>query len=93
MSCSEWAVCENLLFPVLDEVAESYGRYLTIWSHVSLYHGDTMLGTPDYLIAKRSPLSIRSYGYAVSHDHARPNEMISTWAGASAWQPCTLRNR
>lgn len=59
VSCSEWAVCENLLFPILDEVAESYGRCLTIWSHAALYHGDTMLGTPDYLIAKRSPLSIQ----------------------------------
>jgi hypothetical protein len=58
VTCSEWAVCENLLFPVLDEVARSYYDYLAIWSHVSLYHGDRMLGTPDYLIAKRSPLSI-----------------------------------
>ena len=58
VSCSQWAVCENLLFPVLDEVARNYADYLTIWSHVSLYHGDRLLGTPDYIITKRSPLSI-----------------------------------
>jgi hypothetical protein len=58
VSCSEWAVCENLLFPVLDEVAQHYRDYLTIWSHVSLCHGERLLGTPDYIIAKRSPLSI-----------------------------------
>ncbi len=57
VSCSEWAVCENLLFPILDEVAQNYADHLTIWSHVSLY-GDTLLGTPDYIIARRSPLSI-----------------------------------
>jgi hypothetical protein len=56
--CSEWAVCENLLFPVLDEVAQHYAQFLAIWSHVPLFHGGRMLGTPDYLIAKRSPLSL-----------------------------------
>jgi hypothetical protein len=58
VDCSEWAVCENLLYPILDEVAQNYAEYITIWSHVSLYKGDKILGTPDYIIAKRSPLSI-----------------------------------
>src|SRR5262249_32773960 len=58
VSCSEWAVCENFIYPVLDEVAQNYSEYITIWSHVSLYQGDRILGTPDYIIAKRSPLSI-----------------------------------
>jgi hypothetical protein len=59
VDCSEWAVCENLLYPVLDEVAQNYAEFITIWSHVSLYQRDRILGTPDYIIAKRSPLSIR----------------------------------
>src|SRR6266404_6134808 len=59
VDCSEWAVCENLIYPVLDEVAQNYAQYITIWSHVSLYHDERLLGTPDYIIAKRSPLSIR----------------------------------
>src|SRR5947207_2167480 len=59
VECSEWAVCENLIFPVLDEVAHHYAEFITIWSHVALYRGENLLGTPDYIIAKRSPLSIR----------------------------------
>jgi hypothetical protein len=59
VDCSEWAVCENLIYPVLDEVAQNYAEYITIWSHVSLYRDERLLGTPDYIIAKRSPLSIR----------------------------------
>ncbi len=58
VDCSEWAVCENLIYPVLDEVIQNYAEYITIWSHVPLYHDGKLLGIPDYLIAKRSPLSI-----------------------------------
>jgi hypothetical protein len=57
--CSEWAVCENLLFPILDEVVQNFSQHLVIWSHVPLFHDDRMLGTPDYIIAKRSPLSLQ----------------------------------
>ena len=57
VTCSEWAVCENLINPVLQEVLQNYRQFLTIWSHVPLYDGDRLLGTPDYIIAKRSPLS------------------------------------
>jgi hypothetical protein len=58
LSCSEWAVCENFIYPILDEVVQNYAEYLTIWSHVSLYREDRILGAPDYIIAKRSPLSV-----------------------------------
>jgi hypothetical protein len=57
VNCSEWAVCENLIYPVLKEVVQNYRQFLTVWSHVSLYEGDRLLGTPDYVLAKRSPLS------------------------------------
>jgi hypothetical protein len=57
VTCSEWAVGENLIYPVLEEVALTYAEVLTLWSHVSLYRGGKLLGTPDYTIAKRSPLA------------------------------------
>jgi hypothetical protein len=57
VSCSEWAVCENLIYPVLDEVVQTYAEFLIVWSHVSLYHDGQLLGVPDYIIAKRSPLA------------------------------------
>ena len=57
VNCSESAVCENLLYPVLQEVALAYADVLVVWSHIPIYRGDDLLGVPDYLIAKRSPLS------------------------------------
>lgn len=62
VSCSEWAVCENLIYPVLREVHRPYVKELAIWSHVGLYQGEKLLGVPDYIIAKRSPLSIEVLG-------------------------------
>lgn len=62
VSCSEWAVCENLLYPVLWEVAKEYADELVIWSHITLYQGSDLLGVPDYLIAKRSPLGTEVLG-------------------------------
>jgi hypothetical protein len=57
VTCSEWAVCEHLICPVLRQVVQHYQQFLTIWSHMPLYKDDRLLGTPDYTIAKRSPFS------------------------------------
>ncbi len=57
VNCSESAICENLLYPVLQEVALAYADVLVVWSHIPIYRDDELLGVPDYLIAKRSPLS------------------------------------
>ncbi len=58
LSSSEWAVCESLIFPVLREVHRPYHKEMVIWSHTGLYRGEELLGYPDYMIAKRSPLSV-----------------------------------
>ena len=59
VSCSEAAICESLLFPLMREALKPYSAVLGIWSHVGLYRGEELLGVPDYIIAKRSPLSLR----------------------------------
>lgn len=56
---SEWAVCETLIYPTLREVHLHYSEQLVIWSHEPLYRGPELLGIPDYMIAKRSPLSVK----------------------------------
>ena len=58
-TCSEWAVCESLIYPVLRETHRPYAQDLVIWMHVPLYQGPTLLGVPDYMISKRSPLSVQ----------------------------------
>jgi hypothetical protein len=57
VACSEAAVGENLIYPVLEEAALVRADVLVLWSHVSLYQGGKLLGTPDYVITKRSPYS------------------------------------
>jgi hypothetical protein len=59
VSCSEAAICESLLFPLLREALKPYAAVLGLWSHVSLYRGQELLGVPDYIVSKRSPLSPR----------------------------------
>lgn len=59
VSCSEWAVCENLIHPVIREVHAAFAKDLVIWSHVSFFEGEAFLGVPDYIIARRSALSVK----------------------------------
>lgn len=53
---SEFAVCENLVYPVLKEVWKQYKTKLTIWSHQSFNYTEKLSGYPGYIVAKRSPL-------------------------------------
>jgi hypothetical protein len=53
---SEPAVCEWLIHPFLKEVWKSYLDDLMLWSHIPLNYDADLCGTPDYLLARRSPL-------------------------------------
>lgn len=53
---SEYAICENLIAPVLKEVWKSYKDKFLLWSHESFRYDDKLSGIPDYILAKRSPL-------------------------------------
>lgn len=53
---SEFAICENLIYPVLKEVWKNYRHHFLLWSHQSLNYSDRLSGFPEYILAKRSPL-------------------------------------
>lgn len=53
---SEFAICENLIYPVLKEVWKRYSSKFTLWSHQSLTYDNNLSGFPEYILAKRSPL-------------------------------------
>ena len=53
---SEFAICENLIYPVLKEVWKRYSSKFTLWSHQSLNYDEKLSGFPEYILAKRSPL-------------------------------------
>ncbi len=56
VSNSEYAICENLIYPVIKEVWKCYFQTLTLWSHQSLTYDENLSGFPEYILAKRSPL-------------------------------------
>lgn len=53
---SEYAICENLIYPVLKEVWKRYSSKFTLWSHEFLDYNEKLTGYPEYIIAKRSSL-------------------------------------
>jgi len=53
---SEFAICENLVYPVLKEIWKPYYQQFTWWSHQSLTYDDSLSGFPEYILARRSPL-------------------------------------
>jgi hypothetical protein len=52
---SEYAVCENIISPILTEVWLDHTQKLLIWSHQPLNYDENLSGVPDYIIARRSP--------------------------------------
>ena len=53
---SEFAICENLIYPVLKEVWKRYYSGFVLWSHQSLTYDQYLSGFPEYILAKRSSL-------------------------------------
>ncbi|MEG3858212.1 hypothetical protein [Microcoleus sp. herbarium12] len=53
---SEFAICENLIYPVLKEVWKRYYSGFILWSHQSLTYDPYLSGFPEYILAKRSSL-------------------------------------
>ncbi len=53
---SEYAVCENLIYPLLKEIWKLHKEQLMLWSHEPLNYDEDLSGVPDYLIAPKSPL-------------------------------------
>ncbi|WP_019498521.1 hypothetical protein [Pseudanabaena sp. PCC 6802] len=53
---SEFAICENLIYPVLKEIWKHYRSKFLLWSHQSLNYDENLSGFPEYILARRSPL-------------------------------------
>ncbi len=53
---SEFAICENFIYPILKDVWKSFADDLVLWSHMPLSYDSDLSGTPDYFVARRSPL-------------------------------------
>jgi hypothetical protein len=52
---SEYAICENIISPILTEIWRSYMQQFLVWSHQPLNYDENLSGVPDYVVAQRSP--------------------------------------
>ncbi|WP_366557673.1 hypothetical protein [Okeania sp. SIO1I7] len=53
---SEFAIYENLIYPLLKEVWKIYHQDFILWSHHSLNYDEQSSEFPEYILAKLSPL-------------------------------------
>jgi hypothetical protein len=53
---SEFAICENMVYPILKEVWKQYYQDFLLWSHEALSSDVKLSGFPEYILARRSPL-------------------------------------
>lgn len=53
---SESSRCELIILPILREIYKPYAKKYSLWIQKSISYDDKLTGTPDYLIATRSPL-------------------------------------
>jgi hypothetical protein len=53
---SEGSRTEAVIFPILREIYKAYSKDYELWIQKSMRYDEDLKGTPDYLIATRSPL-------------------------------------
>jgi hypothetical protein len=58
---SEYAICEYLIVPILQEIWKHYRNKLILWSHQTLSYDNNLTGIPEYILAKKSPLGKRIF--------------------------------
>lgn len=58
---SEYAICEAMIAPILQEVWKQYRSKFILWSHQTLSYEDSLSGIPEYIVAQKSPLGKRVF--------------------------------
>ncbi|RKZ81480.1 MAG: hypothetical protein DRR19_22230 [Candidatus Parabeggiatoa sp. nov. 1] len=77
---SEASRCENVIYPVLREACKKYIHQYSLWSHKSISADDILVGTPDYMIAKRSELGKNVLGFPlILVTEAKQNDFNKGW--------------
>ncbi len=77
---SEASRCENVIYPILRETCKKYVKQYTLWSHKSISASEMLVGTPDYMIAKRSELGKNVLGLPlILVVEAKQNDFKKGW--------------
>ncbi len=78
---SEFAIRENLIFPILKAAYRPYADLISLWSHRFIKYDDTLVGTPDYFLSKRSELGKTVLGKPLLLiTEAKKNDFDEGWA-------------
>jgi hypothetical protein len=81
---SEAALCETLIYPILQAVWRVFKDDLFLWSHRSIQVDDILTGIPDYLIAKRSALGRVLGAPLLTTVEAKKDNFEEGWAQCAA---------
>lgn len=77
---SEASRCEAVIYPMLREVCKSFVQDYSLWSHKAISADETLSGTPDYVVAKRSQLGKNVLDYPlVLIAEAKQNDFAKGW--------------
>nr|VFJ66285.1 MAG: hypothetical protein BECKFW1821C_GA0114237_100919 [Candidatus Kentron sp. FW] len=78
---SEAARCELIILPVLREAYKNFHSRFSLWIQRSISYDETLNGTPDYLVSKRSNLgkTVLEYPLMIIAE-AKRNDFGEGWA-------------
>ena len=78
---SEGSRTETVIFPVLREVYKNYYESFTLWIERTLSYDTKLSGTPDYILAAKSPLGKTVFtNPLVAMTEAKKNDFDYGWA-------------
>jgi hypothetical protein len=82
---SEFAICENIIYPIIKEVYKKYADRLALWSHKTIRYDRKLVGEPDYLLATHSELGKVVVGRPlVLIVEAKKNDFDKGWGQCAA---------
>jgi hypothetical protein len=77
---SEASRCEAVIYPILREACKGFIDNYSLWSHKSIAADAMLTGTPDYVVAKRSPLGKNVLDFPlVVVAEAKQNDFGRSW--------------
>jgi len=77
---SEASRCEAVIYPMLREACKSFIRDYSLWSHKSISADSVLMGTPDYVVAKRSEFGKNVLDFPlVLVAEAKQNDFVRSW--------------
>ena len=78
---SEGSRTQTVIFPILQEVYKNYYESLTLWIERTLSYDTKLSGTPDYMLAAKSPLGKTVFtNPLVAMMEAKKNDFDYGWA-------------